>query len=216
MIENKNRPAFELSTSRVEAFSDGVFAIAITLLIIEIKVPSHDDLKNQSLLHYIGQQWPKYFAHVLSFIIIGIYWANHHYLFRLFKKTDHVFNLLNVFFLMAIAFLPYPTGVLGDYIITAIHAKSAVSFYSFALCLPAAAWLSIWVYAKHKKRIIDQRLTDKFLNSLTKQFIISNLLYLFAFFISLVNPMVSISICVGLTLLYLLPPKKPEYEEPFT
>ena len=214
MIENKNRSGSELSTARLEAFSDGVFAIAITLLIIEIKVPSHSDLENQSLRHYIGQQWPKYFAYVLSFVIIGIYWANHHYLFKLFKKTDHVFNLLNVFFLMTIAFLPYPTGVLGDYIITTIHAKSAVSFYSFALCLPAFAWLSIWVYARRKKRIIDHRLTDKFLDALTKQFIISNLLYLLAFLISRVNPVASISICVGLTLLYLLPPKKPEYGEP--
>ncbi len=211
MSENKSQPGFELSTPRLEAFSDGVFAIAITLLIIEIKVPSHEDLKNQSLMQYIWQQWPKYFAYVLSFIIIGIYWANHHYLFKLFKKTDHLFNLLNVFFLMAIAFLPYPTGVLGDYIIVPEHAKSAVSFYAFAIWIPAFAWLLIWLYAKHKRRIVDHKLTDQFLNFLTKQYIISNFLYITAFLVSLVNAVVSILICVGLTLLYLLPPKRPEY-----
>ena len=202
----------ELSTSRLEAFSDGVFAIAITLLIIEIKVPTHDDLENQSLLHYIWQQWPKYFAYFLSFLIIGIYWANHHYLFKLFKKTDHVFNLLNVFFLMTIAFLPYPTGVLGDYIITAEHAKSAVSFYAFAIWLPAFAWLLIWLYARHKRRIVDHRLTDRFVTALTQQYYLSNLFYISAFLISFYSAVLSITICVGLTLLYLLPPKKPEYQ----
>jgi uncharacterized membrane protein len=202
----------ELSTSRLEAFSDGVFAIAITLLIIEIKVPAHDDLKNQSLMHYIWQQWPKYFAYILSFVIIGIYWANHHYLFKLFKRTNHVFNLLNVLFLMTIAFLPYPTGVLGDYIITAEHAKPAVTFYAFAIWLPSFAWLLIWLYAGHKRRIVDHKLTHRFVNSLTQQYYLSNLFYISAFLISLFSAVISITICVGLTLLYLLPPRKPEYQ----
>lgn len=202
----------EISTSRLEAFSDGVFAIAITLLIIEIKVPSHDDLKNQSLMHYIWLQWPKYFAYVLSFIIIGIYWANHHYLFKLFKRTDHLFNLLNVFFLMAIAFLPYPTGVLGDYVIATEHANSAVTFYAFAIWLPALAWLIMWVYAKHNKKIIDHRLSERFIDALTSQYYLSNVLYISAFVVSFFSALISIGMCVGLTLLYLLPPKKPEYQ----
>lgn len=211
MSENKTEYS-EVSTSRLEAFSDGVFAIAITLLIIEIKVPSHDDLKDQSLMQYIWLQWPKYFAYILSFIIIGIYWANHHYLFKLFKRTDHVFNLLNVFFLMAIAFLPYPTGVLGEYIITTEHAKPAVTFYAFAIWLPALAWLTIWIYAKYNKRIIDPRLTERFVNALTSQYYLSNLFYISAFVVSFFSAVVSIGMCVGLTLLYLLPPKKPEYQ----
>jgi TMEM175 potassium channel family protein len=213
IMENKTYKDFEVSTSRLEAFSDGVFAIAITLLIIEIKIPSQEDLKNQSLIHYVWQQWPKYFAYILSFVIIGIYWANHHYLFKLFKKTDHIFNLLNVFFLMAIAFLPYPSGILGEYIISPEHSKSAVSFYAFAIWLPAVSWLIIWLYAKHKKRIIDHRLSEDFIESLTKQYLISNLLYIAAFLISLVSSLISIITCVGLTLLYLLPPKNPEYIE---
>jgi len=210
---SESKPEYsEPSTSRLEAVSDGVFAIAITLLIIEIKVPSHDDLKDQSLMHYIWLQWPKYFAYVLSFVMIGIYWANHHYLFKLFKRTNHVFNLLNVFFLMTIAFLPYPTGILGEYVITAEHAKPAVTFYAFSIWLPAFAWLMIWVYAKYKKRIVDHRLTDRFVASLTSQYYLSNLLYLLAFGVSFFSAIVSVGMCVGLTLLYLLPPKKPEYQ----
>jgi len=210
MSEIKSATGSEISTSRLEAFSDGVFAIAITLLIIEIKVPSHEDLKGQSLTHYIWVQWPKYFAYVLSFVIIGIYWANHHYLFKLFRRTDHIFNLLNVFFLMAIAFLPYPTGVLGDYIITTEHANSAVRFYAFAIWLPAFAWLIIWIYAKHNKKIIDHHLSTRFIDALTSQYYLSNVLYISAFAVSFFSAIISIAMCVGLILLYLLPKKKPE------
>lgn len=212
MSETKRTGGFEVSTSRLETFSDGVFAIAITLLILEIKAPSDNDLKDQTLMHYLWQQWPKYFAYVLSFVMIGIYWANHHYLFNLFKKTDHLFNLLNVFFLMTIAFLPYPTGVLGDYIIHSEQAKPAVSFYSFALWLPAFAWLLIWLYAKNKRRIVDHTLSERFVSALTRQYLLSNALYISAFLISLISSKIGIAICVGLTLLYLLPPKRPQYQ----
>jgi TMEM175 potassium channel family protein len=211
MSETKPITSFEVTTNRLEAFSDGVFAIAITLLIIEIKVPSHDELKSQSLMTYILQLWPKYFAYILSFVMIGIYWANHHYLFRLFRRTDHVFNLLNVFFLMTISFLPFPTDVLGDYIMNAEQEKHAVTFYALAIWMPAFAWLLIWLYAKYR-RIIDPRLTPRFVKVLTMQYGLSNVLYGSAFLVSLMSPIGSIIICVGLTLLYLLPPKKPEYQ----
>jgi uncharacterized membrane protein len=212
-MENKTHKDIEVSTSRLEAFSDGVFAIAITLLIIDIKIPSEEDLKHQTLFWYIWHQWPKYFAYILSFVIVGIYWANHHYLFKFFKKTDHIFNMLNVLFLMTIAFLPYPSGILGEYIITPEHSKYAVNFYAFSIWLPAFSWLIMWLYAKNKKRIIDHRLTENFLKSMTWQYIISNILYITAFLVSLISPFVSIITCVSLTLLYLLPPKKPEYIE---
>jgi hypothetical protein len=114
---------------------------------------------------------------------------------------------------MTIAFLPYPTGIFGEYFMTAEHSKPSVSFYAFAIWLPAFAWLVIWLYAKHKKRIVDHRLSDNFLNALTKQYVVSNLLYIGAFAVSLINPLLSIITCVGLTLLYLLPPKVPEYSE---
>src|SRR4249919_3075461 len=106
----------EKGTARLEAFSDGVFAIAITLLILEIKVPGAEELKHTSLTKYLSDQWPKYFAYVFSFLVLGIYWTNHHYLFKLYKRTDHWFNLLNVFFLMTISFLPFPSAILGEYI----------------------------------------------------------------------------------------------------
>jgi hypothetical protein len=113
---------------------------------------------------------------------------------------------------MTIAFFPYPSGILGDYIMISEQAKPAVTFYAFSIWLPAFAWLLIWLYAKHKGKLIDHRLSARFIATLTWQYFLSNVLYISAFLVSLFNEVFSIIICVGLTLLYLLPPKKPEYQ----
>jgi uncharacterized membrane protein len=212
MAEKQSEFDIEMNTTRLEAFSDGVFAIAITLLIIEIKVPSHETLEKQTLMQYILNEWPKYFAYIFSFINLGIYWANHHYLFKLFKRTDHYFNLLNVLFLMTIAFFPYPAGILGEYIMDPEHRQTAITFYTFSIWLPAISWFLIWFYAKHKRRLVDHRLTDEFIRKLTRQYTFSNMLFMFSFLISLVNPVAGMSVCAGITILYLFPPKKPEYK----
>src|ERR1700761_4552740 len=103
--DNRLDPAgTERGTERVEAFSDGVFAIAITLLILEVKVP-HPPGTTINLLRELLRLWPSYFALVLSFVMIGIYWANHHYVFKLFERTDHSLNLLNLLLLLCISFL---------------------------------------------------------------------------------------------------------------
>jgi len=200
-----------ITTQRVEAFSDGVFAIAITLLILEIKIPDHDSLANRSLSTYLWGLWPKYFAYLFSFIIIGIFWANHHYIFKLYKRTDHTFNLLNVFFLMTISFLPFPTAIFGEYIEDPTHRNTAVSFYALGLMLPSFAWLLMWLYASNRRRLIDERLTENFVRYLTRVFIVSNLFYFLALLISFFNPIATIVLIVVLALVYLMPPKKPEY-----
>lgn len=135
---NDPQPAgTERGTDRIEAFSDGVFAIAITLLTLEIKiphVPSDSDLVGSLL-----GMWPAYLAYVLSFVMIGIYWANHHYIFKLFRKTDHALNLLNLLFLLFIAFLPLPTELLGNYLLDRTNQSTAVTVYALALLFPAAS-----------------------------------------------------------------------------
>ncbi len=204
----------QISTQRLEAFSDGVFAIAITLLILEVKIPNHEDL-NQShgLKNFLLQLWPSYFAYVFSFIIIGIYWANHHYLFHMFKRTNHVFNMLNVLFLMCIAFLPYPTAILGDFISDPELRPTAVSLYALGILLPSMTWLILWLYGSYHYRLIDSRLDKSFVKMMTRQYYLSNVFYLLALVISFFNPIASICINILLTLLYLFPPKRPQYKK---
>jgi len=211
MAESQNTENSFISTQRLEAFSDGVFAIAITLLILEIKIPDHNALQHQSLTNYLWRLWPKYFAYIFSFIVIGIYWANHHYIFRLYKRTNHVFNLLNVFFLMTISFLPFPTAVFGEYVNEAENRHSAVTFYAVGIFLPALLWFIMWLYGSYKKRLIDDRLSRHFIQYLTRQFTLSIILYIIAIIVSLFSSVASVALSVILTLIYLLPPKKPEY-----
>ena len=211
MTDHASETTSPLSTQRLEALSDGVFAIAITLLILEIKIPGSGELQHQPLSEYLLKQWPKYFAYVFSFFIIGIYWANHHYIFRLYKRTNHVFNILNIIFLMTISFLPFPTAIFGEYINDAPHRSTAVSFYALGIFMPAVVWFTMWLYGSYKKRLIDHRLNDRFVNCLTRQFLISNIFYLLGLVISFFSPLGSIAVSVLMTLVYLLPPKKPDY-----
>jgi uncharacterized membrane protein len=195
-------------TARIEAFSDGVFAIAITLLIIEIGVPVLTS--DESLTDALLDLWPDYFAYILSFITIGIYWANHNSFFRLFVRTDHYFLLINVFFLMCIAFLPFPTAVLGEYLDDADQQQTAVVFYAFGLLLPAFAWSCIWWYGL-LDHLIDEALHPEYVRFLTIQFAASIIVYTGAMVIALWQPYAGLAIAAAVTGLYLLPPRPRRY-----
>ena len=199
----------ERGTERVEAFSDGVMAIAITLLILEVKVPHPLGTASIDLLTELLRIWPSYFALALSFVMIGIYWANHHYVFKLFTKTDHGLNLLNLLFLFCISFLPFPTAVLGSYVLDGANQTAAATFYAAGLLLPAVSWTLMWLYACYAQRLVDCRLESRFLWLLTVKYIGSVVVYSIAVLVSLVAFKLGLALCVGLTLLYLAPPHFP-------
>ena len=161
-------------TERIETFSDGVFAIAITLLIIEIGVPVLT--ADESLSHALRHLWPEYAAYVLSFVTIGIYWANHNSFFKHFVRSDHFFLMINVFFLMAVAFVPFPTAVLGEYLDDDPERKTAVIFYIIGLLLPAIGWLPSGSTATRTTSSTRTLIPD-YLRFLTFQFIGSMTIY---------------------------------------
>jgi uncharacterized membrane protein len=210
-MDHPNGGGTERSTQRIEAFSDGVFAIAITLLILDLRIPAREGSDAAGLLNAILALWPSYFAYVLSFTVIGIYWANHHYLFKLFAKTDHGLNLLNLLLLMFIAFLPFPTHVLGTHWPDEASRPVAVRFYAIGLLLPAIAWLLVWLYASHDRRLVRHELDPGFLRKLTLQFIGSVAVYALAVAVAVIDHRWGMAMCTGLTLLYLLPPRTPVY-----
>jgi uncharacterized membrane protein len=138
-------------TARLEAFSDGVFAIAITLLILEIRAPGGSG----GLAHKLAELWPSYLGYAVSFVTIGIMWANHHAIFRLIARTTHGLIVGNLVLLLTIAFLPFPTTVLADNLRHVGHEqRTAAVFYSAAFILIAIGFQVLWQVASRGNRLI--------------------------------------------------------------
>ena len=127
--------------SRLEAFCDGVFAIALTLLIIDIKIPSTASINSTADFWLaLGRLAPSIFAFLLSFVVILITWVNHHATLELVNKSSAAFIYANGLFLLPVVFIPFPTSLLGEYIFTD-HAAPAVVLYDFTLAVQAVGWI---------------------------------------------------------------------------
>jgi uncharacterized membrane protein len=138
-----DRPSVSRDTRRLEAFSDAVFAITTTLLVLEIRPPT--DYLN--LLHGLVALWPSYLAYGVTFLFIGQVWANHHVMFDHIRAADRVVLLLNTLLLMAVAFLPFATSVLAGALRSGHGQRTAVVFYGIAFALAALTFNAVWQYA---------------------------------------------------------------------
>jgi len=139
-----------MSKSRVEAFSDGVFAIAITLLVLTVAQPTI----YRDLAHQLGTQWPSLAAYIVSFAVIGIMWINHHSVFVNLEYVDRSLLYINLLLLMTIAFLPYPTGVLGQALAKGQGTRTAAVVYGVVMAINAYAWGGLWLYASRRRRLL--------------------------------------------------------------
>ncbi len=129
--------------TRLEAFCDGVFAIALTLLIIEIRIPASEGIgTTRELWLALGHLGPSIFAFVLSFAIILITWVNHHRFFRLLNTSSGPFVYANGFLLMTVVFMPFPTALVGEYLLTD-HAAPAVVIYNSVTAVQAVGWILV-------------------------------------------------------------------------
>jgi uncharacterized membrane protein len=140
--------AFRLTSGRLEAFSDGVFAIAVTLLILNVQVPP--STPPGGLPTALLKLWPSYATYAASFLTIGIMWLNHHGLFSRLARIDRALAMLNLVLLLVIAFVPFPTAVLGEHILKPADAHSAAVFYSISMLLVAFGFSGVFMYvARH-------------------------------------------------------------------
>ncbi|MFG2826883.1 TMEM175 family protein [Streptomyces sp. NPDC048434] len=140
----------ERDPARVVAFSDGVLAIAITLLVLEIR-PPHD---TRHLLHGLATLWPSYLAYGVTFMLIGQVWANHHVMFDHIRSADRVVLFLNTLLLMDIAFLPFAASVLAQAFRDGNGQRTAVVLHGVAFELVAVLFNVIWWYASHDRRLL--------------------------------------------------------------
>jgi len=139
-----------MNKGRVEAFSDGVFAIAITLLVLTIGQPSN----YADLAHQLAERWPSFAAYAVSFSLIGVMWLNHHAIFAQFSRVDRGVAYLNLALLMTVVFIPYPTGVFGEALRRGEGMKAAAVAYSIAMVLNAYTWGALWLYASTRRRLL--------------------------------------------------------------
>ena len=190
---------------RLEAFSDGVYAIVITLLVLEIRVPTGDAVA-VGLARALGRLWPSFGAFLLSFVIIGIMWANHHNICRYIAHVNHTFVMLNLGLLLCTAFLPFPTAVLAAYLPTPDRTTATV-FYGGALTLTAVFYNSLWRYAAAGRRLIKSDVDQHLIEGVTREYAFGPILYGIATLVALLNVWVSLGIHAGLAGLYLRPSK---------
>ena len=191
-------------TARIEAFSDGVFAIAITLLVIEIGVPHLEEGSGRTLFGELVEQWPSYLGYVISFLQIGVIWANHHNRFRFIVRSDHVLLFLNILFLMCVAFIPFPTALLADYLRGAERA-TAGAVYAGTMAVNAVFFTLLWLYAATNYRLVDRILDPSLLRAMTRRYVLGTVAYLLAFLLAFVNVAASLILLVVLALIFVLP-----------
>ena len=195
-------------TFRIEAFADAVFAIAITLLVIEIRLPPHEEvLRMGGVGPALLQLWPSYVGYAISFIVIGIMWANHHNLMKLVDRVDHGFITLTLLLLMCVAFLPFPTAVMADHLADPdTHEQAvAVAFYCGCFTVTALFYFLMWWHAARNRRLIASHVSDDAVRAITRAYVPGSLLYLTATLLAFVHVGLSLAIIVGLAALYMLP-----------
>jgi TMEM175 potassium channel family protein len=158
-------PSVHRDTTRVVAFSDGVFAITVTLLVLEIRPPTDDG----SLLHGLVELWPSYLAYAVTFLFIGQVWANHHVMFDHIRAADRLVLLLNTLLLMVVAFLPFATSVLADALRNGHDERTAVVFYGIAFAVTALTFNAVWQYAC-RHRLLSEALDSAGATAISRRF----------------------------------------------
>lgn len=149
-------------TSRVEAFSDGVYAVAITLLVLNLVVPAHAP---GGLARALGDLWPAYVAYLGSFLFVGVSWVNHHSLFRRIRAVDAGFLWVNMVLLLTIVPTPFPTAVLANALGdgNAADSRTAAALYGIVLALHAVGWTVILQYSWRHPTLLHRKSDAKFL-----------------------------------------------------
>jgi len=193
----------EPSTARAEAFSDGVFAIAITLLVLEIRPPEHGE---ESLVRGLLELWPSYLAYALSFVTIGIMWLNHHEVMRLVRTVDRTFLLVNMLLLLLVAFIPFPTSVLADFLQDGEERGTAAFFYSGSFAVTAVVYNALWRYLRrHRVRLMERHVTDAEVAAITRSYLFGPAVYGLATLAALVSAWASVAICIALSASFAIP-----------
>jgi uncharacterized membrane protein len=197
-------------TDRLETFCDGVFAIAITLLVLEIRAPTEDAIRLYGgLVPALARLWPSYLGYTISFLTLGIMWANHHSIFEYIRRSDRYFLIISVVFLMFVSFLPFPTRVLAEHLADSHERTAAVAFYSATLFVIALAYNAVWRYGVAGGRLLGSDVDMEGLRTISRRYLLGPLGYGLSFVLAFVNPWASLTVHGLLAAMFLLPERSP-------
>jgi uncharacterized membrane protein len=184
---------------RIGAFSDGVFAIAITLLVLELKVPEH--VPAGGLVTLLPEILPKILGHVISFAVLGLYWVAHHNMFLHIKRHDRVLLWLNILFLLFVASMPFLAGLIAE------HGgdQFAVIAYAGTLVLAGLVLDLIWAYATHERRLVDPGIDADLVAAVHRRVLMAPAIYLLAIVVSFVSLVAAKLIVFVVLLVYIVP-----------
>jgi len=193
------------SPARVEAFSDGVFAIIITLLVLDLHVPRMDALNGETLAAALLQQWPTYLAYVLSFLQVGVVWANHHTMFHYIRHSDHFLLVGNLLLLLCTALLPFTTAVFAEYGLAGRSDMQLAAFiYSAELAVAGIFFNILWRHAL-RAGLTNPSADPHRLHALTWHWMFVPMFYGIAFLLTFISPYLSVCIYILLLFYYALP-----------
>ena len=193
-----------MSTSRLEAFSDGVIAVAITLLVLNIDVPHLSP--GETLAHGLAQQWPVYAAYVTSFLTIGIIWINHHAMIGRLREADRAILFLNLLLLMSIAVLPFATKLMAAYLRESNGQHLAAVIYSGSFLVMAVFFSILNIHillVKHAK--LSEPLSEERRRQILARSISGVVPYAIATALALVSSYLTLAICAALAIFYAFP-----------
>lgn len=207
-LHNELRKEFQLE--RLILFSDAVFAIAITLMVIEIKVPEvHEGIvTDQTLLHKLAELIPKFIGFLISFLLIGQYWIVHHRMFGFVINFTDRLIWLNIFFLLAVALMPFSTAFYSEYVMT--NTMTPVIFYTCNIAMLGIINFLLWRYISNPKRNLSENLSPTMAKFFSKRALIAPVIFIVFSFVYLYNPTIAFWIppTIPLVLRLLFNPKK--------
>jgi uncharacterized membrane protein len=190
-----------VSSTRLETFSDGVFAIAITLLVLEFGVSTGTHDLGKALLDI----WPSYLAYVTSFLTIGVIWVNHHALFDLVDRVDRPMLFINTLLLMLVAFTPFPTRLIAEFLRRGDEETAAIA-YGATFIVMAVVFQILWRWMSTGRRLIRADVPQAALDDITRSFNPGIPIYAAATLVALASPLASIVLYTSIALFYAVSP----------
>jgi uncharacterized membrane protein len=205
---HREQPSRPSATSRVEAFSDGVFAIAITLLVLEVRVPSHADIEaSGSLFSALRHSWPSYLSYLATFLTIGVIWLNHHAVFAKIRGIDRTLQWWNLMLLLAVSFTPFPNALVADFLRDGMFsepARTATAVYALVFTLSTVPWVFMWNHLAQHPDLLEPAYPPGYALRERRRAAVGVVLYGLSIGVAFAAPLVAVLLFIASAVFYAL------------